>query len=150
MHLVVSNQIPIADQLDAEFFYLRPHARADEGGEFMLELVERRVRVKLGIAGRQNRQQLQNIGFIHAGVLQEAENALRVADVFLPQGGLRGPGQEKINRRIDRKSTRLNSSHLGISYAVFCLKKKYKKHVENAYLRAPATYQRSAQRSGER
>src|ERR1039458_4537021 len=26
--------------------------------------------------------------------------------------------------RIDRKSTRLNSSHLGISYAVFCLKKK--------------------------
>src|SRR5436853_5613570 len=29
--------------------------------------------------------------------------------------------------RIDRKSTRLNSSHLGISYAVFCLKKKTKK-----------------------
>src|SRR5205814_7037088 len=29
--------------------------------------------------------------------------------------------------RPDRKSTRLNSSHLGISYAVFCLKKKKKK-----------------------
>src|SRR5256885_8375397 len=28
------------------------------------------------------------------------------------------------SRRIDRKSTRLNSSHLVISYAVFCLKKK--------------------------
>src|SRR5262245_66562594 len=28
---------------------------------------------------------------------------------------------------VDRKSTRLNSSHLGISYAVFCLKKKNKK-----------------------
>src|SRR5437899_8734839 len=27
-------------------------------------------------------------------------------------------------RQSDRKSTRLNSSHLGISYAVFCLKKK--------------------------
>src|SRR5436853_4023923 len=27
----------------------------------------------------------------------------------------------------DRKSTRLNSSHLGISYAVFCLKKKKKR-----------------------
>src|ERR1035441_5752310 len=26
--------------------------------------------------------------------------------------------------RLDRKSTRLNSSHLGISYAVFCLKKQ--------------------------
>src|SRR5438034_3021562 len=31
------------------------------------------------------------------------------------------PGQE---RRADRKSTRLNSSHTVISYAVFCLKKK--------------------------
>src|SRR5256885_8405333 len=29
-----------------------------------------------------------------------------------------------IERQIDRKSTRLNSSHLVISYAVFCLKKK--------------------------
>src|SRR5205814_6343539 len=28
------------------------------------------------------------------------------------------------SEEIDRKSTRLNSSHLGISYAVFCLKKK--------------------------
>src|SRR5437899_6769337 len=31
--------------------------------------------------------------------------------------------------QIDRKSTRLNSSHLGISYAVFCLKKKKKKRI---------------------
>src|SRR5437667_2746362 len=30
-------------------------------------------------------------------------------------------------RREDRKSTRLNSSHITISYAVFCLKKKKKK-----------------------
>src|SRR6266566_6898172 len=30
----------------------------------------------------------------------------------------------------DRKSTRLNSSHLVISYAVFCLKKKKKKHLK--------------------
>src|SRR5262245_63547158 len=30
------------------------------------------------------------------------------------------------NGQKDRKSTRLNSSHLGISYAVFCLKKKKK------------------------
>src|SRR5262245_63625093 len=33
---------------------------------------------------------------------------------------------------LDRKSTRLNSSHLGISYAVFCLKKKtHKKRTDN-------------------
>src|SRR5205814_9571121 len=30
----------------------------------------------------------------------------------------------KSSNCVDRKSTRLNSSHLGISYAVFCLKKK--------------------------
>src|SRR2546426_8205460 len=34
----------------------------------------------------------------------------------------------KCRKRIDRKSTRLNSSHLVISYAVFCLKKKKKTH----------------------
>src|SRR5947199_3552172 len=34
-------------------------------------------------------------------------------------------GEEQvIGEHRDRKSTRLNSSHLGISYAVFCLKKK--------------------------
>src|SRR5215475_12988973 len=32
-----------------------------------------------------------------------------------------------IDGRLDRKSTRLNSSHVKISYAVFCLKKKKKK-----------------------
>src|SRR2546426_11768084 len=34
--------------------------------------------------------------------------------------------------RPDRKSTRLNSSHLVISYAVFCLKKKKKKQIRHA------------------
>src|SRR5687768_17883667 len=33
----------------------------------------------------------------------------------------------------DRKSTRLNSSHGYISYAVFCLKKKKKKNIQNYY-----------------
>src|SRR2546430_16406613 len=35
------------------------------------------------------------------------------------------------SRSRDRKSTRLNSSHSQISYAVFCLKKKKKKKVQN-------------------
>src|ERR1039458_10574924 len=39
-------------------------------------------------------------------------------DHLLPR---RKPGCDGV---LDRKSTRLNSSHLGISYAVFCLKKK--------------------------
>src|SRR2546426_5162338 len=36
-------------------------------------------------------------------------------------------------RERDRKSTRLNSSHLVISYAVFCLKKKKKIGIERAW-----------------
>src|SRR5256885_10987920 len=35
---------------------------------------------------------------------------------------------------VDRKSTRLNSSHLVISYAVFCLKKKTRKQHSQFYL----------------
>src|SRR2546426_5515275 len=40
--------------------------------------------------------------------------------------GLRGRDGHHEHGRRDRKSTRLNSSHLVISYAVFCLKKKKK------------------------
>src|SRR3712207_8712641 len=35
-----------------------------------------------------------------------------------------------LEPRLDRKSTRLNSSHANISYAVFCLKKKNHNHPE--------------------
>src|SRR5438477_9697573 len=37
---------------------------------------------------------------------------------------LRGPCRHPSGECRDRKSTRLNSSHMSISYAVFCLKKK--------------------------
>src|SRR5947209_16880122 len=37
------------------------------------------------------------------------------------------PVTEGMKEILDRKSTRLNSSHANISYAVFCLKKKKKK-----------------------
>src|SRR5258707_10760595 len=54
----------------------------------------------------------------------------RQLDLFLP-----GPWSDPVPihcwavehaGRVDRKSTRLNSSHANISYAVFCLKKKKK------------------------
>src|SRR5205814_9541852 len=55
---------------------------------------------------------------------------------YLPDGpGADGQRAHRVRRgrdgRRDRKSTRLNSSHLGISYAVFCLKKKKKKKKTN-------------------
>src|SRR3712207_8738909 len=43
------------------------------------------------------------------------------ARVHAPADGLRS---RRLSSRRDRKSTRLNSSHANISYAVFCLKKK--------------------------
>src|SRR5438067_6363439 len=39
---------------------------------------------------------------------------------------------EAFLEQVDRKSTRLNSSHVSISYAVFCLKKKKKKETKEA------------------
>src|SRR2546430_6534592 len=75
--------------------------------------------------------------------------------VYQPQLGRRNPGFTPIFQRatdaesfydslqvsvikryskgLDRKSTRLNSSHSQISYAVFCLKKKKKKTSTNTY-----------------
>src|SRR2546426_7776799 len=51
-----------------------------------------------------------------------------VPAVVLPVHGAVGRDGRAVPdlRRQDRKSTRLNSSHLVISYAVFCLKKKKK------------------------
>src|SRR5439155_10940932 len=49
-----------------------------------------------------------------------------------PAGAARRAGEHDLPdddpQRRDRKSTRLNSSHVAISYAVFCLKKKKKKN----------------------
>src|SRR3712207_7960196 len=41
-----------------------------------------------------------------------------------PSGGTPGSSRVRTQGSADRKSTRLNSSHANISYAVFCLKKK--------------------------
>src|SRR5256885_5634547 len=51
-----------------------------------------------------------------------------------------------IGGERDRKSTRLNSSHLVISYAVFCLKKK--KNTEHLHL-TPVRLRRHAPQAGE-
>src|SRR5262245_66028985 len=58
-----------------------------------------------------------------------AASVVRLPGLFLGQKGQGFMYRVFIHPSIhgpDRKSTRLNSSHLGISYAVFCLKKKNK------------------------
>src|SRR5439155_17223358 len=57
-----------------------------------------------------------------SGHERDASEARLVFKIPILQRGFEIPF-EKINAR-DRKSTRLNSSHVAISYAVFCLKKK--------------------------
>src|SRR2546422_5383833 len=52
---------------------------------------------------------------------------------------LREGEKQSLNVRQDRKSTRLNSSHGYISYAVFCLKKKKKKNTETYLKPIPYT-----------
>src|SRR5258708_15714906 len=58
---------------------------------------------------------------------RRAELVLRVALV----------GRELVGRARDRKSTRLNSSHQIISYAVFCLKKKNEQTRSISFSRKP-------------
>src|SRR3989475_4682000 len=58
---------------------------------------------------------------------------VRRSPVLPDAGNQRRRGDARDPARRDRKSTRLNSSHSQISYAVFCLKKKKKKqtHKQN-------------------
>src|SRR2546430_7375601 len=52
------------------------------------------------------------------------ERSRAIADIVSECRELAGRGVKEITLLGDRKSTRLNSSHSQISYAVFCLKKK--------------------------
>src|SRR5437868_7957859 len=78
---------------------------------------------------------------VSAGDAERHEIALQVVERIVVGSGRRGRSREGMKlverlrqhdacilrergQHLDRKSTRLNSSHVSISYAVFCLKKK--------------------------
>src|SRR5690349_23168391 len=72
-----------------------------------------------------DKQQKQLICFLESLVLYQTDQLAcdlngdgKISNNFIVQ---------KMDTGLDRKSTRLNSSHVEISYAVFCLKKKKKK-----------------------
>src|SRR3712207_7428803 len=67
----------------------------------------RRISKMLGISGVEAAQQLLRVD------RNELRSEVRIVEARLAEADLE-----------DRKSTRLNSSHANISYAVFCLKKK--------------------------
>src|SRR5256885_4157049 len=84
--------------------------------------------------------QAQHVGLIRLGFTQatsESRATRAVAELLRRRPGLRvrltvGKSDDLERALLDRKSTRLNSSHLVISYAVFCLKKKLTKRAAAA------------------
>src|SRR5437899_6413223 len=76
-------------------------------------------------------------GHAHSLNLRDSGVSVRVG---LPETSASRANAEKEGLTVkDRKSTRLNSSHLGISYAVFCLKKKKNKQ-EQTYINTTSIF----------
>src|SRR2546426_2211587 len=87
------------------------------------------------LEGEQNAV-VQRLGCpLHICASRIAQRALKIGDSSIhvlsrsQVSPIELPGRQEHVGRVsgDRKSTRLNSSHLVISYAVFCLKKKKKR-----------------------
>src|SRR5207302_9989967 len=78
--------------------------------------------VSHGRLERRRRPQLERLGRLHVVVAvdENGGRALRLSPFADDDRMSRG----RVDFRRDRKSTRLNSSHVKISYAVFCLKKE--------------------------
>src|SRR2546430_9487746 len=71
----------------------------------------------------------------HAGTEEPASASLlaKKAVFWWRKNRLHGAPRFAAKSIVDRKSTRLNSSHSQISYAVFCLKKKIKATYDECY-----------------
>src|SRR5438309_7808115 len=70
---------------------------------------------------------------LSAGLAPPAAEATPTPALLSSGSSLTGWPFFQAAARLDRKSTRLNSSHSSISYAVFCLKKKKNDHVGAAH-----------------
>src|SRR2546426_6143281 len=123
VHHAQTTQVVLVKHLE-DFLVFRPGLHRDERFRFQLDHGPVRRR-------QQQPSQRDVAGKLSFGVDQKDSVKLLRVDIlrpdplhnFVPQGRL--PDENKLG--VDRKSTRLNSSHLVISYAVFCLKKKKKK-----------------------
>src|SRR2546430_4445014 len=100
--------------------YLRRRAPGDTGDDrHRVARLHRRLALR----------ELPDVPVVHVDVYKAAEPTVRGIEVRLQRCVLAGEPIEQ-----DRKSTRLNSSHSQISYAVFCLKKKKNIHTHNHIL----------------
>src|SRR5690625_4481019 len=109
-------------------------ALPDDGIIYSLEFNENHATVA--------RENIKNAGFSHCTkvIVGAATDSMKqlITDqiepfdlIFIDADKQNNPHYLELSLKLskpDRKSTRLNSSHVAISYAVFCLKKKTKTH----------------------
>src|SRR5207253_4155791 len=103
---------------------------AEDGGNFAIEktgernFFARRFAVNINHDDRSFRPHFRNRHLYRVKwVLQNREHESTALDIDHAYFSFRGFQDDgAVPRRADRKSTRLNSSHVAISYAVFCLK----------------------------
>src|SRR6266542_7050952 len=97
---LVMSQILVTNQPHVVLLNQGTDPRADQGLEFVLKFIERRVGVKLRITGRQLRNEPGDVLPIHARVLQKAEDGGRVFDAALPQNGARSRRKQPENQGV--------------------------------------------------
>src|SRR5699024_11339585 len=101
---------------------LQASASDDEGNEISQEIIEAYKLTKSGAADMQSLlADLEEKGDAKSEATRTLNMHLTTLKLFEEKGEA-----EKVIKHLngDRKSTRLNSSHVSSSYAVFCLKKK--------------------------
>src|SRR5438034_3978309 len=76
-------------------------------------------------------QSLRDARLLRDALIKKGWRSGKDLDYFEAEGAEHNEGAwaARVERILDRKSTRLNSSHTVISYAVFCLKKKKQKYI---------------------
>src|SRR5215510_11015275 len=137
----------VREMLDREVWLALPHSRQPAVEPCPRQIgIERHCPIDQGHAGyhvvdhvgQRKTRNTQSDGVVLAKLRRAPRQPFRLADLALlhPAAGLAlhpAPCRHAVGRGKawveleDRKSTRLNSSHVAISYAVFCLKKKKKK-----------------------
>src|SRR5690554_1208000 len=99
--------------------------------EFDIETLQPTYRLAVGIPGKSNAFAISRRLGLGEEILEHAQALLssdhvKVEDIIAEMESNRRLAERDRASAEDRKSTRLNSSHVRISYAVFCLKKKMK------------------------
>src|SRR5690554_7638959 len=98
---------------------LLPPYLGNKAGWILMTLLGNSFKIKSGNFHKKPANTIKSglFAFKSCNTLSVLEKAILLKDIALTSKSL-------ARSRTDRKSTRLNSSHVRISYAVFCLKKK--------------------------